>query len=396
MCAKSYALATTSPHIFDLLITEVQTRDAASSYDEFIAVSNNSFASLDISNWCLKYISTGGSSKILSCFTPPDVNSYYILPKNGTAVVASSQEMAALPVGTPVDGTFAGTLSNDAGSVEWVDTTGKNGDIVDWGPTALYGYADVIPAGDVIKRVPVPDASSRPFQDTNSLSDFALTAYDGFPASSLTLIHDLCLNLAGVQTEIPPGDSVDGQGNCSQVVDVCLNLDGLRAELPPGLTLDDAGNCLQDETPPPDEAPTDGADSTGEPPSDDTGDTSDADTSGDVDTNPGDDTPPAAAIVTPFVTELLPNPTGDDKGREYIEIYNPNDVALDLSTYSLKIGAALGTKVTIPTGTMITANSYLALYNSTLSFTLVNSSGVAGIDGSSASDVYNAAPDGEA
>ena len=393
----AYASPEESSQLSNVVISDVQTRDAASSFDEFVVIANNSQVPVDVTNWCLKYTSTSGATKTLACLTPADPATSDILPVGGIAVFASTQEMSTLPPGTPVDGTFSATLNNDTGLVRIYDATGVGGDMVDWGSTALAGYSGDITAGQLIERLPATDGV-HVFQDTDSVGDFALIPFSGFPTSSLTFIHDLCLSLAGVQTEIPPGDSADGSGNCSPIVDVCLNIDGAQAELPPGLEFDDAGNCLPvADVSPPDGTPTGGSgdttppDDNSDPAGDANGDSNDTGTSA----NTGDSAPPTPPAA-PYVTELLPNPPGSDKGAEFVEIYNPNDTAVDLSSYVLKIGATLNTTVAIPAGTILAANSYAAIYNSASSYTLVNSAGAAGVLGSIASDVYGAAPEGEA
>ncbi|WP_062292825.1 hypothetical protein [Demequina phytophila] len=59
---------------------------------------------------------------------------------------------------------------------------------------------------------------------------------------------DVCLNLDGIQTEVPDGYKSDGNGTCCKctpppVVDKCLNIDGDQATVPQGYTRDGNGDC---------------------------------------------------------------------------------------------------------------------------------------------------------
>ena len=65
-----------------------------------------------------------------------------------------------------------------------------------------------------------------------------------------TETKDVCLNLEGIQTEIPSGYEANA-GNCTlivtdpETVDVCLNLDGVQASVPEGYESKVTGNCTQ-------------------------------------------------------------------------------------------------------------------------------------------------------
>ncbi len=73
---------------------------------------------------------------------------------------------------------------------------------------------------------------------------------------------DLCPNIVGTQTSIPPGMVVDGSGNCvtppgggggGSSQDVCLNIAGLQASIPSGYyrvpnDLNQPGNCYPNPT----------------------------------------------------------------------------------------------------------------------------------------------------
>lgn len=68
------------------------------------------------------------------------------------------------------------------------------------------------------------------------------------------------------------------------------------------------------------------------------------------------------------LSELLPNPVGDDSAGEWIELYNPNNYRLDLSYFLLN-------QYLIPYGTTIAGKGYLILPRSQTGITLPNSGG---------------------
>lgn len=55
---------------------------------------------------------------------------------------------------------------------------------------------------------------------------------------------DFCPNLPGSQTSVPPGYTVDANGNCVTINDFCPNLPGIQNSLPPGYVKDANGNCV--------------------------------------------------------------------------------------------------------------------------------------------------------
>lgn len=86
------------------------------------------------------------------------------------------------------------------------------------------------------------------------------------------------------------------------------------------------------------------------------------------------ETPPV--VLSPIITELLPNPAGADTDGEYIELYNPNDAtAVSLDGLKLRIGTDSPKWYSFPTETIMQPKSYLSFSNSELGFTLVNTSG---------------------
>ena len=108
-------------------------------------------------------------------------------------------------------------------------------------------------------------------------------------------------------------------------------------------------------------------------------------------------------LRAPQITELLPNPVAPqtDASHEFIELYNENNVAFDLSGSQLIIGTSGSRKYTFPSGTIIPAKTFKAFYSADTRIGLSNSSGQVSLvapDGSSLhkSDPYGAAKEGVA
>ncbi len=121
--------------------------------------------------------------------------------------------------------------------------------------------------------------------------------------------------------------------------------------------------------------------------SDDSDDSSDLGTgTGSVDDDIGGDVeiPPAEEEQTPVVllplqlTELLPNPASPqtDSEDEFVEIYNPNSVSIDLKGWRLETGSKFSYRVYLD-GRSIAPFSYLTIYSIDSNLTLSNSEGAA-------------------
>jgi hypothetical protein len=78
------------------------------------------------------------------------------------------------------------------------------------------------------------------------------------------------------------------------------------------------------------------------------------------------------------INELLIDPVAPmtDSKDEFIELYNPNPVAIDLSNYTLKTGSNFHDSYRLPP-TSIIGGSYIVLYSGVTKLSLTNSSGAA-------------------
>lgn len=124
-------------------------------------------------------------------------------------------------------------------------------------------------------------------------------------------------------------------------------------------------------------------------------------------TQPVDETPEpdpeinGPVLASPYITELLPNPAppATDSDDEFVELYNPNSVQLDLTGYKLQSGASYNHNFTF-NGQTIPAQSYAVFYVSETKLVLVNESGKARLispDSNviSETDLYEKANDGQ-
>lgn len=83
-----------------------------------------------------------------------------------------------------------------------------------------------------------------------------------------------------------------------------------------------------------------------------------------------------AAVLSPIITEILPNPAGSDEGREFIELYNPNDQeTIVLESYTVRIGTGVPKSYSFPAGASIPPLGYVAFSNEEMGYTLVNTTG---------------------
>lgn len=106
-------------------------------------------------------------------------------------------------------------------------------------------------------------------------------------------------------------------------------------------------------------------------------------------------------LMAPQISELLPNTASDqdDSSDEFIELYNPNPVAFDLSGFILQVGTTTLHKFTFPAGTILAAQSFGTYYSADTNLSMSNSGGRAALldpfgNTISQSEVYGTAKDG--
>jgi hypothetical protein len=82
-------------------------------------------------------------------------------------------------------------------------------------------------------------------------------------------------------------------------------------------------------------------------------------------------------LAAPQISEVLPNPAPPqtDANDEFIELFNSNGKAFDLSGFILQVGTTTIHKYTFPDGTSIEPHQFSAFYSSDTSLSLSNSDG---------------------
>ncbi len=107
-------------------------------------------------------------------------------------------------------------------------------------------------------------------------------------------------------------------------------------------------------------------------------------------------------LAAPQITELLPNPASpqSDDEDEFIELYNSNAVAFDLSGFKLQVGSTTKHTYTISDGTIIEPKAFKAFFSVDTNLAMSNTSGQAALldplgNVMSQSDPYGSAKDGQ-
>jgi len=74
------------------------------------------------------------------------------------------------------------------------------------------------------------------------------------------------------------------------------------------------------------------------------------------------------------LTELLPNAVGTDMGQEFIELFNPNDVSVEMKDYVLLVGQNYENTYAFPVDVTILPHKYIRFTNTDIPYGLLNSS----------------------
>lgn len=367
-----------------IVISQIQVGNVASASNELVEIYNNSDTSVNITDWCLYYASasslTVGSK--LTCFTTGGSDIHVFLPARSYAVAISSQFATTNPT-FGSDARFSLALSGTAGHIRLLNKQNLEIDKVAWGQSAVMAEGNSpasVPTNTTLLQR--KSLNTQTYQDTdNNNADFQIAA----PRSIYTFgvlyeVVDVCSNISGIQEVIPAAYTLDPDGNCSPPpVDICLNLDGVQQILPSGYLFDEDNNCRKDIC----------SNITGLQLNMPVG----------MDSNSGVCVPHdecinlpgtqllipdnfsysvdgecAFSILSPRITEIMPNVSGDDTDHEYIEIYNPNITPVNLEYFKLVVGKNLEKSFTFPAGTVIGGHEYGVFYNNSIPFSLLNTS----------------------
>lgn len=379
----------------NVLISQIKVGNSATS--RLVEVYNNSDTPVDITGWCLEYSSPSNTLPYtnLGCFSDPNPAVHIFIDDRSYALSASSQTGLLTPDIFLTAGLGLGT----SGHVYLIDNTGVEIDRVGWGEAvnAEGNNPIVLDSTKVIERR--QDSTTGVLVDTdNNGNDFMNSSLrQTYQYGSLYDKTDLCNNVDGIQEIFPDGFTDNGSGGCSPPPhDFCPNLDEIQPIIPNGYGLDNSGNCvvdiclnivgLQQVTP------------------------ENMDLDGQGNCLPRDlcinlsgiqavipngysviNSNICKIILLPLkITELLPNAVGGDEGNEFIEIFNPNNIDIDLTNYYLVI-SGVGRPFNFPFGSHIAAGEYLAFSNDDIKFTLLNTTNTVQIT-SKTGDLFDETP----
>ncbi|MDO8335923.1 MAG: lamin tail domain-containing protein [Candidatus Saccharibacteria bacterium] len=311
-----------SPSVFasssGVVIKRFQAGGAPSgtSQQEFIEIYNDSSEDVDISNWCINH---NDSSTNINCFIPPNTQTKLYITTKSSLLVVSPQFIAAYPAVVYDFGYSAGFSTNipgTNGTIKLTDNLSQTVDRLGWGNGLGEGVAmpGNLTGGQIFERT----------QDTNDNSaDFVVkTPPAALPHGGIyekVVPVDVCPNISGLNITVPTGYIKDTDGNCYE--DICDNIAGLQKVILNGYYRDGI-DCK---------------------------------------------------IVELKISELLPNVSGSDTGKEFIEIYNPTSHQVDLSGYILQLGPSYSKNYVLPSFAL-NPNSLVSLSDTVTKITLPNTS----------------------
>lgn len=337
----------------NVVISQIKAGNSASS--RLVELYNNSSFAVDVTNWCVYYTPPSDSSRTnVGCFVDTDPKLHIFLPGHSFALLASTQTgisadiVLNLGLGTGSGGhVYLINHDNEVDRVGW-----QSGSLIATNPE---GHAVTITDTKVIERQFVVGSTNTFIDTDNNATDFiASTLRTSYKYGSLFDVIDVCNNIEGIQEFVPDGFTLVDDGSCSQPpIDVCTNIDEIQTDVPSGYELGIDGLCQIDIC-------------------NNLSDIQSAVPDGYTVDNLGFCLP----VLLPIrVNEVLPNAIGSDEGNEFIELYNPNNTTVDLSSYILKVGIDTPKEYVFPGASYIEPNSYKVFYNADIGFTLVNTSG---------------------
>lgn len=269
---------------------------------EFVEFYNVSNQPVDVGGWVVEYLKA--DVVISDCSLFPWVSN-----------LSSDVKTVEFAAGTVIEprGTIMinNLIMNDSksGSIRLVQPAGDGmtqdrlHDNVGWGTGATCFETQSVPL------IPQSQSIKRKF------------SLDGYPIDSDNNKNDFSDILEMPTPNITPA---------VQQADLCLNIDGVQSEVPPGMGLDNAsGECIAPQ-------------------------------------------PVCDQLMNKVkISEILPNATGSDEGKEFIEFINQSDLAVRLDGCRLQID----NKTPISLDSLeIKPNGFLSIFNKELSFSLTNSS----------------------
>jgi hypothetical protein len=313
-----------------VVIMQLQTGGAGpgTATEEYLLLFNPTITNINVTDWCVEYSSANDNVGFESCVQPPDALTELWLTAGGFMSFSTTSFDTANP-DFVADATFAGGMSGTSGHLRLFDAEEIEVDKVGWG-VAINPETTAVSThdpGEVLSRSFLAEQI-----DTNvNFADFSSQPIKETVMSGLyeqEIIVDLCSNIDGVQQLLPEYYLPDADGNCFE--DICLNLEGLQVSTAAGYEkLAIGSDCTL--------------------------------------------VPLESAVL--YITEILPNAPSTDTGQEFIEIYNPNPVAVELNGYKIQVGPAFTKEFVIVSG-QISPGQYLIFSDTATGIVLPNTTGV--------------------
>ncbi len=370
--ALEVSSASINPTVSPVIITEMLTGTKTSGTQEFIELYNTTDDPIDLTDWRLWYLSAQAadqnrptSSGIVMLGTGAD--SPVIAPHDYFVLSGRSDYLASI-----ARQFYTGTMAATGGNLRLLAPDETNPcaliveDQVGWG-NALYAQGQPVsapPSGQSIMRALTADGQ---YIDThNNSTDFGVSTVPTPGALNTHITTVSAVGSAAVQTSVaiadcvPPPPPSTGGGTLQQPG---------SGDVPPVVT---------QPNPTSSNAPTTSTASSLFPSSD-------------------------VGLVTPQITELLPNPMAPqtDAADEFIELYNSNSTDFDLTGFALEVGTTTKHHFTFSPGTILAAQSFTAFFSRTTGLAMSNSGGQVRLldpyGGSiNESQAYTTAKDGQA
>jgi len=296
-----------------IVIAQVQAGASDGASREYVSLYNRSTESVDVTDWCLFY---NTSLVKPGCLVAPDAHTRLKIKPNGFATFASTEFVTAYPGFIPnAAGAFSAGLSDTGGQLTLFDNAKTIVDHMSWSKKPAVG--NIYQRGDII----IPGGQSVVNVEADGWGQAPLIIPESNGLEEIPIY--ICENLGFGITDTPPGFMADEDGNC--FVDECPNITGLQDSVPLGFYKSIQNQCKL-----------------------------------------------ITAALT--ITEVLPNISGTDTGKEFIELYNATGDEVSLRDYILFVGPNYENSYLFPANSYISPHSYLAFYDSELGFTLSNTS----------------------
>ncbi|MFV0535732.1 MAG: lamin tail domain-containing protein, partial [Cumulibacter sp.] len=303
-----------------LIFTEIYLGDVGKSGHDYIQIYNSSSVDVLVNDICATF-----NDKEAFCLgsTEDYTDSYFYA---GTYVLFASTDLVS-DSGLSADGQFTQNMPGTNGELKIVNqSSGQTLDTIAWssGADTTLSKLPSLKNGLVFRRsLELGEYKNTGVNNVDYEVLSPSTSLDGGGLVDIPAVACVLDSVGYFIHEIPSGYFVDS-GKCVQ--DICPNLPDSYAVLPFGYELDTTGDCVE------------------------------------VDLE-------SSKIE---ITELMPNPSGKDIGKEFIELHNPNSKSINLQGYVLQ---AKNTQYVLP-DQEIKSGDYWLIDDLMSGITLPNSNGV--------------------